>query len=260
MSALRVLLVDDEPLVRRGIRAFLADEREVEVVGEARNGTEAVSAIDAHAPDLVFLDVQMPGLDGFGVVAEVGLERMPAVVFVTAFDEYALRAFDVHAVDYLLKPFDEPRFRTALARARERIAARARSAPAPAPAPELAALLAELRPRAEYAERLLVKGNERVVVVAVDDLDSVEAADNYVRLQTRAGRHLMRETIKGLEARLDPRRFARIHRSTIVNLARVRELQPLFNGEMAVVLKDGTTLTMSRGYRDAFVERFGPRG
>ena len=253
MTALRVVLVDDEPLVRRGIRAFLAEERDVEVVGEARNGAEAVSAIEALSPDLVFLDVQMPGLDGFGVVAEVGLDRMPAVVFVTAFDEYALRAFDVHAVDYLLKPFDEPRFRTALARARQRVGARAGDRSSP----DLAALLAELRPRAEYAERLLVKGNERVVVVSVDDVDYVEAADNYVRLQTRGGRHLMRETIKGLEARLDPRRFARIHRSTIVNLGRVRELQPLFNGEMAVVLKDGTTLTMSRGYRDAFVERFG---
>jgi len=252
VSALRVLLVDDEPLVRRGIRAFLADERDVEVVGEARNGAEAVSAIEALSPDLIFLDVQMPGLDGFGVVSEVGLDRMPAVVFVTAFDEYALRAFDVHAVDYLVKPFDEPRFRTALGRARERLGARRADGNA-----ELAALLAELRPRAEYADRLLVKGNERVLVVSVDDVDYVEAADNYVRLQTRAGRHLMRETIKGLEARLDPRRFARIHRSTIVNLSRVRELQPLFNGEMAVVLKDGTTLTMSRGYRDAFVERFG---
>lgn len=254
MSALRVLLVDDEPLVRRGLRAFLAGERDVEIVGEARNGAEAVTAIEALAPALVFLDVQMPGLDGFGVVAEVGADRMPAVVFVTAFDEYALRAFEVHAVDYLLKPFDEPRFRTALARARERIAARRTPTAAD---PRLEALLAELRPRAEYAERLLVKGHERVLVVNVEDVDYVEAADNYVRLHTRSGRHLMRETIKAMEARLDPRRFARIHRSAIVNLARVRELQPLFNGEMAVVLKDGTTLTMSRGYRDAFVERFG---
>lgn len=254
MSALRVLLVDDEPLVRRGVRAFLADERDVEVVAEARNGTEAVEGIRAHAPDLVFLDVQMPGLDGFGVVAEVGAERMPAVVFVTAFDEYALRAFEVHAVDYLLKPFDEPRFRTALGRARERLAARRQPHAAD---PALAALLAELRPRTRHADRLLVKGNERVLVVEVEDVDYVEAADNYVRLHTRSGRHLMRETIKAMEARLDPGRFVRIHRSVIVNLTRVRELQPLFNGEMAVVLKDGTTLTMSRGYRDAFVERFG---
>ena len=255
MSELRVLLVDDEPLVRRGLRAHLAKVPDVEIVAECRDGAEAVEAIRAHAPDLVFLDVQMPELDGFGVVEAIGPERMPAVVFVTAFDDYALRAFDVHAVDYLLKPVDAQRFHVALERGRARVQATPRGADERESA--LAALLAEVRGHSDYSDRILVKSRDRVIVVSVDDIEFLDAADNYVRIHTPSGRHLVRDTIKAMESRLDPRRFLRIHRSTIVNVAKVRELRPLFNGESAVVLHSGTTLTLSRTHREAFEKRFG---
>jgi two-component system LytT family response regulator len=252
---LRVLLVDDEPLVRRGLRAFLAAEPDVTVVGECGDGRDAVRVIRAERPDLVFLDVQMPELDGLGVVDALEEdERPPALVFVTAYDAYALRAFEVHAVDYLLKPFDEGRFRTALARARQRLA----RADTPAPGdPRLEALLRELRPAPAYAERLLVRTASRMLPVPVAAIDWIEAADNYVRLHVGAERHALRETIKGLEARLDPRRFARIHRSTIVNLDRVREVRPLPSGDCVLLLLDGTQLSLSRGYREAFEAGFG---
>jgi two-component system LytT family response regulator len=267
-SPLRVLLVDDEPLVRRGLRAFLAAERGVEVVGEARDGNEAVAAVRELAPDVLFLDVQMPELDGVGVLDALGPDERPAVVFVTAFDAYAIRAFEVHAVDYLLKPFDEPRFRTALDRVRERVAARRGGAPVPAAErldarldTRLDALLAQLRGDGrvptDWLARIAIRETDRVTYVPVGDVDWLEADDNYVRVHTRAGARLVRETLKSLETRLDPRHFARIHRSAIVNLERVRELRPTFNGEYVVVLATGARLTLSRGHRDAFFERMG---
>jgi two-component system, LytTR family, response regulator len=262
-TPLRVLLVDDEPLVRRGLRAFLAAERGVEVVGEARDGNEAVAAVRTLAPDVLFLDVQMPELDGFGVLDALGPER-PAVVFVTAFDAYAIRAFEVHAVDYLLKPFDEPRFRTALDRVRERVAARRGGVPAPDAGgldARLDALLVQLRGDGrvptDWLARIAIRETDRVTYVPVGDVDWLEADDNYVRVHTRGGARLVRETLKSLESRLDPRHFARIHRSAIVNLERVRELRPTFNGEYVVVLATGARLTLSRGHRDAFFERMG---
>ncbi|AHG89633.1 LytTr DNA-binding region [Gemmatirosa kalamazoonensis] len=266
-APLRVLLVDDEPLVRRGLRTFLAAEPGVEVVGECRDGREALGAVRELSPDVMFLDVQMPELDGFGVLDALGPGDRPAVVFVTAFDAYAIRAFDVHAVDYLLKPFDEPRFRTALERARERVAARRGAAAGVASVPHdpsrvaLDALLAQLRGdgrvAGDWLARIAVRETDRVTYVPVADVDWLEADDNYVRVHTRGGARLVRETLKALEARLDPRRFARIHRSAIVNLERVRELRPTFNGEYVVVLATGTRLTLSRGYRDAFFDRMG---
>jgi two-component system LytT family response regulator len=249
----RVVLADDEPLVRRGLRTFLDAEPGLAIVGEARNGPEAVDLIRTERPDLVFLDVQMPELDGFGVLDALEGERLPAVVFVTAYDEYAIRAFDVHAVDYLLKPFDEERFRVALRRVRARLGERRQQSLDE----RLEAVLAELRAREQYADRLLVKNEGRVTVVQVDDVDWIEAADNYVRVHTARGRYLMRESIKGIERKLNPRHFARVHRSAIVNLARVRELQPLFGGEYVIILSTGSKLTLSRGYRDAFRERLG---
>ncbi|HEU4698838.1 MAG TPA: LytTR family DNA-binding domain-containing protein [Gemmatimonadales bacterium] len=258
--------MDDEPLVRRGLRAVLAAEPDVAVIGECGDGREAVRRIRAERPDLVFLDVQMPELDGLGVVDALAAdERPPALVFVTAYDAYALRAFEVHAVDYLLKPFDEARLRTALARARQRLGATR----VPADGARLAALLAELRPAAaapergvahrpdRALERFLVRTGDRLLPVAVTAVDWIEAADNYVRLHVGAERHALRETIKALEAQLDARRFARIHRSTIVNLDRVRELRPLPSGDCAVLLHDGTRLTLSRSFRAAFEARFG---
>ncbi|HEX6536433.1 MAG TPA: LytTR family DNA-binding domain-containing protein [Gemmatimonadaceae bacterium] len=263
-APLRVLLVDDEPLVRRGLGAFLASERDVTVVGEARDGNEAVERIRSLRPDIVFLDVQMPERDGFGVLAELAPEERPSVVFVTAYDAYAVRAFDVHAVDYLVKPFDEERFRIALERVRARHAAARGAARGTAPTGEgarpadLEALLRALRAAPAggvYLERLLVKERDRTVVVPVDEVDWFEAADNYVRLHTRGGARLVRETIKTLDAALDPRRFARVHRSAIVRLAQVRSLEPLFHGDFAVVLRDGTRLTLGRTHRAEFEAR-----
>jgi len=250
---IRTLIVDDEPLARERIRDLLALEPDVEVLAECENGQVALAAIRRYAPDLVFLDVQMPELDGFGVLEALEGEPLPVVVFVTAYDEYAIRAFDVHAVDYLLKPFDEERFRIALGRARSRLGERR----AESLDERLEAVLSELRAREQYADRLLVKNDGRVTVLQVEEVDWIEAADNYARVHTARGRYLVREPIKTLERKLNPRHFARVHRSAIVNLARVRELQPLFGGEYVIILSTGAKLTLSRGYRDAFRDRLG---
>ena len=253
---IRVLIVDDEPIARRGIRHQLRGEADLEVIGECGDGAAAIDAITGLAPDLVFLDIQMPEVGGFDVVEAIGVARMPAVVFVTAYDEHALRAFDVHAVDYVLKPIDRHRFRTAVERARRRLAH--------APGQQLeerelsldrriAAALEELgRPAHDYAKRLAIKGDGRVMLVDVDEVDRLEAAGNYVEVHSGARHHLVRETMASLEARLDPSRFVRVSRSSIVNATRVRELQPMFNGDFVVVLRDGTKVAGSRRYRAAF--------
>ncbi|HET6204972.1 MAG TPA: response regulator [Planctomycetota bacterium] len=243
MSRLRVLLVDDEPLARERLGTLLREEPDVEIVGECAGGREAIEAIRRERPDLVFLDVQMPEVDGFGVLEGLGGETAPAVIFVTAYEEHALRAFEVHALDYLLKPFDRRRFREALERARARVENRGTEGFDG----RLRALLECLPPRP--LERFPVKAGGRIVFVRAEEIDFVEANGNYVRLRVGGKGHLLRETMASLEGRLDPARFVRIHRSTIVNLDRVRELEPLFHGDYAVRLRDGTRLTMSRGYR-----------
>ena len=240
----RTIVVDDEPLARERLLKLLRAEADVEVVGEASNGEEAVALIRKAKPELVFLDVQMPELDGFGVLAELSEDERPAVVFVTAYDKFALKAFDVHAVDYLLKPFDKERFQTALRRALDQLAKKQ-----PEKIQEqLSVLLNELRP-AQQSERIAVKTGGRVVFVKASDIDWVEAADNYVNLHIGRESHLLRETMTSIEGRL-PKQFLRISRSTIVNTERIKELQPLFHGEYSVILRDGTKLTLSRGYRD----------
>jgi two-component system LytT family response regulator len=247
VADLRVLVVDDEPLVREGIRGFLEREADVRILGEARDGDEAVERIRDLRPDLVLLDVQMPGMDGLAVVAALEPEERPAIVFVTAHSEYAIRAFDLHAVDYLLKPFDAERFATALRRARARMVE--------GKVDRLEGLLATLRPAQAYPERLLLKQDGTVVVVLADDIDWIEAADNYVQVHARTGRYMAREPLKQIEAKLDPARFARAHRSAIVNLSRVRSLDPLAAGENVLTLTTGTRVTLSRGYRDHFKSR-----
>jgi two-component system LytT family response regulator len=245
---IRVLIVDDEPIARRGIRQQLRGEADLEVIGECGDGAAAIDAITELAPDLVFLDIQMPEVGGFDVVEAIGVARMPAVVFVTAYDEHALRAFDVHAVDYVLKPIDRHRFRTAVERARRRLA----HAPGQLDR-RIAAALGELgRPAHDYAKRLAIKGDGRVILVDVDEVDRLEAAGNYVEVHSGARHHLVRETMASLEARLDPARFVRVSRSSLVNADRVRELQPMFNGDFVVVLRDGTKVAGSRRYRAAF--------
>ena len=246
---LRILIVDDEPLARGKLRSLLAKETDLEVVGEAKDGRSALDAIAKLTPDLVFLDVQMPELDGFGVLAQLPPDARPAVVFVTAHDQFALKAFEVHALDYLLKPFDRERLQKSLARARQQLAAP--SGPTELQN-QLSALLAGMKqPAATAPDRIAVKSSGRIFFVNTAEIDWVEAADNYVKLHAARAEHLMRETLSSIEQRLAGAGFVRISRSVIVHPRVVRELQPLFHGDQAVLLKDGTRLTLSRTHRDA---------
>ncbi len=240
----RTLIVDDEPLARERVRMMLAPHADMTIVGECGDGQQAIAAIREHRPDLVFLDVQMPGLDGFGVLRVLQGETLPHVIFVTAYDQYALKAFEVHALDYVLKPFNAERFGQALDRARDTLA---RAESGTVDRERLRELVSSLAAEQREKQRLVVKSSGRVFFVKVDDIDWVEAEGNYVRLHIGSQSHLLRETMKGMESVLDPSVFFRIHRSTIVNADRIRELQPLFHGEYAVILRDGTRLVASRG-------------
>jgi two-component system LytT family response regulator len=244
MSRVSVIVADDEPLGRQRLVRLLEREPDAQVVAVCADGVTALSAVRRHNPDLLFLDVQMPSLDGFGLLREVGGNGRPAVVFVTAHDHYALQAFEANALDYLLKPFDEERFHRAYLRARERLA---RPAEREAPAAEEGA----------HPDRLAVKREGTVYFVKIADVDWVEAASNYVRLHTGRETHLLRESMTGIGARLDPRRFLRIHRTAIVNVDRIRELQPWFSGEYVLILQDGTKLKVSRGYREVITRWLG---
>ena len=250
--SVRVLIVDDEAVARRRIRRLLAAEPDVAVVGECADGASALKAIAAGKPDIAFLDVQMPELDGFDVVQSVAAGERPAIVFVTAFDRYALRAFDVHAIDYLLKPFTRERFRTALSRARERVDRRGAG-------DELSALFDHLRARRRYPARVAVRVADRFVVVDWRDVDWIAAADNYVTLHVGPRELLLRDTLASIEQQLDPDRFVRIHRSAIVQLDRIAELRPATHGDVDVVLRGGATLTLSRTWRDRVQRLFGPQ-
>lgn len=244
-SKVRTLIVDDEPLARDKIRMMLAKDCEVEIIGECTNGNDAVDTIRRESPDLVFLDIQMPGVDGFGVLEKVGAERVPGVVFVTAYDQHAIRAFEFHALDYLLKPFAQKRFTEALERAKEQI----RKRPSGTFSQQLLSLLGDLNNGQRYLERLVVKTNGRVFFMKVSEIDWIEAAGNYVNIHAGNDAHLLRETMNGIETQLDPRKFVRIHRSTMVNIERIKELSPLFHGDYILTLVNGSRLTMSRSYR-----------
>ncbi len=271
---IRTVVVDDEPLAREGLRVRLAREEDVEIVGEADDGPSAVDAILALRPDLVFLDVQIPGFDGFDVVAKTASTHLPTIVFVTAYDRYALKAFEVHALDYLLKPIAHRRFQEALRRARRELGRRDREAPTDtgaewdgdaavlsAVADRLRRLLDEREaaqplkevPASEgprFVSRFTVRDGERFVLVRVTDVDWAEASANYVRLHVGPRTYQVRMTMADLERQLDPAQFTRIHRSAIVNLDRVREIRPEWHGEYEVALVTGATLRLSRGYRD----------
>lgn len=271
---IRVLVVDDEPIARRRVRRLLRLEPDVDVVDEVGSGGEAIDSIRKDRPDLVLLDVQMPDVDGFGVVDALGAEDMPPTIFVTAYNEYAVRAFDVNAIDYLLKPYDPERFRSAFQRARSHIeressaeqgrkiralleqvlgedrtsAALANGAPSPAAA-------ASTMPRTRTLDRLMVKHDGRVFFVKVSDVDWFEASGNYVRVHTGKVSHLIRETMHHIEGQLDPSMFVRIHRAVIVNIDRIKELQPWFAGDYVVILRDGRQLKLSRTYREHLQSR-----
>jgi two-component system LytT family response regulator len=245
---LRTVIVDDEELARVGIRARLLRSPDVEIMAECGNGREAIAAIRRHAPHIVFLDVQMPGKTGFDIIEEVGWEVFPHVIFVTAYDRYAIQAFDMNALDYLLKPIDDERFELALQRAREAVA-RDRDADLDQ---RLSSVVAELRSdkaRARESDRIVVRSTGRVVFVKTSEIDWVEAAGDYVTLHVGKKAWLLRETIADMERRLEKKGFTRIHRSTIVNTERIGEMRPLDNGEYRLVLRDGTELKLSRSHR-----------
>jgi len=240
----RALIVDDEELARERLRQLLSDRPEIELVGECADGEAAVAPIRKESPELVFLDIQMPELDGFAVLEAIGSEPMPVIVFVTAHDKFALRAFEVNAVDYLLKPFDRERFEAALQRALDKV-----KRVGPGQATAQAALLTEVQPAAKPLERLAVKSEGRILIVKTADIAWIESAHNYVQIHEDKRSHMLRETITAIEARLAPEKFVRISRSVIVNVERVKELEPLFHGEYRVTLQNGTRLTLSRRYR-----------
>ncbi len=250
---IRTLIVDDEPLARRKIRRMLAHDPEVEILGDCANGREAIAAIITHNPDLVFLDVQMPEIDGFDVLESIPPAGMPFVIFVTAYDQYALRAFEVSAVDYLVKPFDRRRFEKALQRAKARLTTERGSDLSQ----QTLALLEELKARSSHIERLVIKAGGRAFFLKTEEIDWIEAEGKYVRLHVGKESYLLREAIGSMEGQLDPKKFPRIHRSTIVNIERVRELQPWFHNEYRVILKDGTELMLSRSCRKRLGELLG---
>lgn len=251
-TPLKVLVVDDEPLARQTIIDLLARDPAVELVGQA-SGVDAAALVARLCPDLLFLDIQMPEVDGFALLEQVGADAVPAIVFVTAYDRYALRAFEVHALDYLLKPFSDARFAAALERAKDQVR-RHRGG-------ELDARIAGLL-RAQQAPRtrFLVPARDKTVVVEAEQIDWIEAADYYICLHCGATQHLLRDTMDELERQLDPQQFFRVHRSAIVNLARVREVHPLFRGDCELRLADGTAVRLSRNRRREFEARFAPIG
>lgn len=251
---IRTLIVDDEPLARDRIKRFLRDEDDVHVEGECGNGVEAIDSIAEKKPDLVFLDIQMPEKNGFEVIKSLPAGKLPTIIFVTAYDQYALQAFDVHALDYLLKPFNRERIKRAVARAREHIEHKRLGNLDD----RLNSLIADLRSEKKYLDRLVVKAVGRVFFLKTDEIDWIEAAGNYVKLHVGREAHMIRETMNGIEAKLDPRKFLRIHRSTVVNIDRIKELHPMFSGDYAVLLRNGTELALSRNYRERFTELFDP--
>ncbi len=250
-NKIRVLVVDDEPLARRGIRQLLESEKDFEIAGEAANGREAISAIQKLAPDLVFLDIQMPLLDGFSFIEKVGAGFLPEIVFVTAYDEHAIRAFEINALDYLLKPIDAERFQKTLNRVRERI----KNEQTKEIDQRLSTLLRDLEAAKSnceppsYLERVAVKEAGRITFVDVDEIDWISSDGNYVQLHAKGKTHLLRETMDGIERKLNPQKFLRLRRSTIVRIEQIKELHPLFNGEFEIILKNETKLSSSRRYR-----------
>jgi two-component system, LytTR family, response regulator len=239
---IRAMIAEDEPIARERMRRLLSQENGVEVIGECRDGEEAVTLVRQLKPDLLFLDVEMPGMDGFGVLKALGTDAHPVVIFTTAYNQYAVKAFDIHAVDYLLKPFDQMRFRRAVERARA----------------QMANGKSEFAPRREplhagegttAVDRLVIRSGGRVVFLRTSEIDWIEAAGNYVRIHCHEQTHLVRETMSSMEAKVDAKRFLRIHRSIIVNVERIRELEPCGNGEYIVHLRGGKGLSLSRGYR-----------
>ncbi len=252
-APIRALIADDEALARKFVRRMLKDDHEVEIVGECSNGKEAVAMIRKQKPDVVFLDVQMPEMDGFAVLESLGVDQLPEIIFTTAYEQYAIRAFELHALDYLLKPFDQARFKDAIKHAKERL----RSQRQKDGRLQMSVLLESIKNKPQHLDRLVIKAGGRITFLSTDEINWIEADDKYVHLHTAKISPMVRQTLSAMETQLDPRKFRRIHRSVIVNVERIRELQPLFSGEYSILLEDGTKLTLSRNYKDKLFELLG---
>jgi len=241
---MKTVIVDDEPLARKRLKALLSSDPEIEIVAVCANGFEAITAIRQHSPDLVFLDIQMPEKDGFQVIEDLRGGHLPSVIFVTAFDQYALKAFEVAALDYLLKPFDEARFRTTMERAKSAMRG-SRDDKNDA----LLEFLRQWRNRPNYLEKIAVSSDDRICLIPIERIEFIEASGNYIRIHVGKSAYLLRETVQSIEGKLDPEKFWRIHRSTIVNIERIREIKQMFHGSYRVVMANGKDVTLSRKYK-----------
>jgi two-component system, LytTR family, response regulator len=246
MPKINALIVDDEPLAREGIRQLLNEESDIDVVGECGDGFSAIELVKKYYPDLIFLDIEMPEMDGFEILQELPLDHNPAIIFVTAFNQYAVEAFKVNALDYLLKPIDPERFHTAIERARSNLRLRATTEINE----KFYTLIKMLKAKEKPSKRLLIKTSKRIFFVEMKEIDWIEAAGDYVWVHTRGEKYIIRETMNDMEQNLDPACFIRIHRSTIVNIDRIKELQPHYRGDYVVILHSGIKLTLGRTYRE----------
>ena len=251
---IRAIIVDDEPLAREKVQLFAKDETDIDIVNVCSNGHEAIAACQKFNPELLFLDIQMPEMTGFEVLKQLKTNTLPGIIFITAYDEFALRAFEFHALDYLLKPFDRGRFKKAVEHARELIHSHTQS---DITTKQIKSLLDSMNQSPASLERLIVKTNGRIIFLRIDEIDWMEAAGNYVKLHVGGETHLIRETMNNLEEQLNPQKFIRIHRGTIINIEKIKELQPYFNGEYKVVLQNNIQVILSRGYRENFTKVLG---
>jgi len=252
-NCIRTLIADDESLARKRLRELVQHDTEIEIVAECANGSETLTALRRFRPDLVFLDIQMPGLDGISLMEAISQEWSPMIIFVTAYEQYAIKAFDLQALDYLLKPFDRARFTQALQRAKERSQARQEREVNK----QILELLTEIKEKPRYLDRLVIKNNDRVIIVKIDEINWIEAEGNYVRIHYGKQSALIRETLSRLASQLDPHKFPRIHRSRLVNIERIQELHPWSHRDYRILLADGTELTLSRNYREPLSQLLG---
>lgn len=250
----RAVIIDDEPLAREKIKLFSQKEPDLKIVASCENGSKALEAIVTHSPDLLFLDIQMPEMTGFQLLEKIPKQSLPGIIFITAYDEFALRAFEFHALDYLLKPFDKNRFHNAVEHAKKILSNKGERETA---TEQISVLLNSLKKTSPTIERLIVKTHGRILFLRISEVDWIESAGNYVKLHINAETHLLRETMNHLEERLDKTAFVRIHRSAIVNIERIKEMQPWFNGEYKIVLKNLTELILSKTYRESFLAAVG---
>ncbi len=248
---IRTIIIDDEPVARRIIKKYLKDESEFEIIAECRDGAEAVEKILALKPDLIFLDIQMPEVDGFDVVNSIKAKYLPYIIFVTAYDQYAVKAFEINALDYLLKPFDKARLFKSISRAKDIINSRDDYQF------KINDLLAELKNDKKYLNRIMIKSSGRIFFLKTSEIDWIEAAAYYIKIHSGKNSYLIRETLNNFEAGLDPEIFTRVHRSYIVNIEKIREVQPWFNNKYVAILNDGVEVSISRSYKDRFFKKFG---